>query len=172
MQEMSEKGYQIEYTQERFNQLSTNPQTDKIDEKFIFEGKGGLKEEDEGLYTNLHRPDNKDIDLDFQVDSPEGFTFLDHKGMVDFKNLAKKRKDISHFPSHKTVAYNMGRDIPDPKERFVGLPKGPESLDNVLHLVNFNKIRDPPEKRGLVSAVINRAEDASGGPNIRFINYE
>ncbi len=66
----------------------------------------------------------------------------------------------------------MGKDIPSQKERFVGLPLGPKSANEVLHLVNFDKIRNYLEKPSLVSAVLNGAEDAGCGDNIAFINFE
>ena len=58
MQEISEKGYKLECSQERFNELSTNPQTGAIDEKSLIEAKGGLQGEVQGMYTNLRRPTN------------------------------------------------------------------------------------------------------------------
>ena len=98
--------------------------------------------------------------------------FVDHKGMIDFQSLADQGKDISKFPSHVTVAYRMGQDIPSQKERFIGFSQGPKSANEVLHLVNFANIRNPLEKLSLVSAVLNGAEDAGYAENIAFINYE
>jgi len=77
--------------------------------------------------------------------------------MIDFQSLADQGKDISRFPTHETVAYRMGQDIPSQKERFMGLPQGPK---NSL------------EKPSLVSVVLNGAEDAGCGDNIAFINFE
>ena len=126
------------------------------------------------MYKNLRRPANPDVRLDFEAtDIKTGNTiFVDHKGMIDFQSLADQGKDISRFPRHETVAYRIEQDIPGQKERFIGLPGGPKSTDEVLHLVNFDNIRNSLEKPSLVSAVLNGAEDAGGGDNISFINYE
>lgn len=108
MQEISEKGYELECSQERFNKLSTNPQTDSIDEKLLIEAKRGLQGEAQGMYKNIRRPSNKAVDLDFEMDSSKGYTHVDYKTPIDFQDLADKKKiDVSNFPSLQTVAYNM-----------------------------------------------------------------
>ena len=174
MEDMSQKGIEVECDQQRFNDLSVNQETGAIDEKSIFEAKGGLQGEGQKMYNNLSRPANPDVRLDFEAtDIKTGKRiFVDHKGMIDFQSLADQGKDISRFPSHETVAYRMGQEIPSQKERFIGLPQGPKSANEVLHLVNFDKIRNSLEKPFLVSAVLNGAEDAGCGDNIAFINFE
>jgi hypothetical protein len=133
-----------------------------------------LQGEGQKMYTNLSRPANPDVRLDFEAtDINTGKRiFVDHKEMIDFQSLADQGKNISRFPSHEAVAYRLGQNIPSQKERFVGLPQGPESAYEVLQLVNFNKIRNSLEKPSLVSAVLNGAEDADCGDNIAFINFE
>jgi len=74
MQEISKKGYELECSQERFNELSTNTQTGSFDEKSLIEAKGGLQGEAQGMYTNIRRPSNKAVDLDFEIDSSKGYT--------------------------------------------------------------------------------------------------
>jgi hypothetical protein len=174
MEDMSQKGIEVECDQQRFNDLSVNRETGVIDEKSIFEAKGGLQGEGQKMYKNLSRPANPDVRLDFEATHIKTGKriFLDHKGMIDFQSLADQGKDISRFPSHETVAYRMGQDIPSQKERFIGLPQGPKSANEVLHLVNFDKIRNSLEKPSLVSAVLNGAEDSGCGDNIAFINFE
>ena len=174
MEDMSQKGIELECDQQRFNDLSVNQETGAIDEKSIFEAKDGLQGEGQKMYKDLHRPANPDVRLDFEAtDIKTGNRiFVDHKGMIDFQSLADQGKDISRFPSHETVAYRMGQDIPSQKERFIGLPQGPKSANEVLHLVNLDKIRNSLEKPSLVSAVLNGAEDAGCGDNIAFINFE
>jgi len=174
MEDMSQKGIELECDQQRFNDLSVNQETGTIDEKFIFEAKGGLQGEGQKIYENLRRPANPDVRLDFEAtDIKTGNRiFVDHKGMIDFQSLADQGKDISRFPSHERVADRMGQDIPSQKERFVGLPQGPKSANEVLQVVNFDKIRNDFEKLSLVSAVLNGAEDAGCGDKIAFINFE
>ena len=173
MQKISEKGYELECSQERFNELYTNPQTSSIDEKSLIEAKGGLQGEAQGMYKNLRRPSNKDVDLDFEIDSSKGYTHVDYKTPIDFDDLAEKKGIyISNFPSLETVAFNMGKESVDQKERFIGLDKGPKSRDDVLHLYNFKNIRNNAEKPFLVQAVLNGAEQAGYTDGILFLNYE
>ena len=172
--EMNDKGYQANISEDRFLELSTNPQTGVFDEKSIFEAEGGLQAEVEGLYSNLRRTNNPKVDLDFEATSVQtGQTiFVDHKGMIDFASLADKGIDTSGFPTHESVAFNMGKDSVAQKERFIGLNKGPKSRDDVLHLYNFKNIRNNAEKPFLVQAVLNGAEQAGYNDGIFFFNYE
>ena len=172
--EMNDKGYQANISEDRFLKLSTNPQTGVFDEKSIFEAEGGLQGEVEGLYSNLRRTNNPKVDLDFEATRVQtGQTiFVDHKGMIDFASLADKGIDTSGFPTHESVAFNMGKDSVDQKERFIGLNKGPKSRDDVLHLYNFKNIRNNAEKPFLVQAVLNGAEQAGYTDGILFLNYE
>ena len=102
MSKMKKKGYEINIPEERFLELSTNPQTGQYDKKSIFETEGGLELEAKGMVNNLRRPDNPKVDLDFvaeRVSSGETI-FMDHKGMIDFGSLSDKGIDISGFLSH------------------------------------------------------------------------
>jgi hypothetical protein len=173
MQEMSEKGYELECSQERFNELSTNPQTGSPDEKSLIEAKGGLQGEAQGMYTNIRRPSNKAVDLDFEIDSSQGYTHVNYKTPIDFQDLAdKKGIDVSNFSSLETVAYNMGKKIPPQKEEFCGLPGGPKSPDNVLHVVNLGLIRDSNQKQNMIDRVLKGAEEKSDNTvGIYFLNY-
>ena len=36
------------------------------------------------MYTNIRRPSNKAIDLDFEIDSSKGYTHVDYKTPIDF----------------------------------------------------------------------------------------
>ena len=172
--EMNDKDYQGNISEDRFLELSTNPQTGGFDEKSIFEAEGSLQGEVEGLYSNLQRTNNPKVDLDFQATSVQtGQTiFVDHKGMIDFGSLGDKGIDTSGFPSHESVAFNMGKDSVDQKNRFVGLDKGPKSKTDVLHLYDFKNIKNNAEKPVLVQAVLNGAEQAGYTDGILFLNYE
>lgn len=173
MQEISKKGYELECSQERFNELSTNPQTGSPDEKSLIEAKGGLQGEAQGMYTNIRRPSNKAVDLDFEIDSSKGYTHVDYKTPIDFQYLADNNGiDVSNFPSLETVAYNMGKKIPPQKEEFCGLPGGPKSPENVLHVVNLDLIRDSNQKQNMIDSVLKGAEDKSDNTaGIYFLNY-
>ena len=141
MSKMKKKGYEVNISEDRFLELSTNPQTGQYDEKSIFETKGGLELEANGMVNNLRRPDNPKVDLDFvaeRVGSGETI-FIDHKGMIDFGSLSDKGIDISSFPSHESVAFNIGKDSVHQKGKFIGMDQGPASRGEVVHLYNIGK---------------------------------
>lgn len=175
MQEISKKGYELECSQERFNELSTNPQTGSPDEKSLVEAKGGLQREAQGIYTNIRRPSNKavDLDFDFEIDSLKGYTHVEYKTPIDFQNLAdNKGIDVSNFPTLEKVAYDIGLKIPPQKEKFCGLPGGPKSPDNVLHVVNLDLIRDSNQKQNMIDSVLKGAKKKSHNTaGIYFLNY-
>lgn len=173
MERMSDEGYELDCSQERFSKLSTNPQTGIIDKKSLIEAKGGLQGEAQGMYKNIRRPSSPYVDLDFEIDSDNGYTHVDYKTPIDFQDLVEKRGlDISRFPSLDTVAYNMGKKIPTQKETFCGLPRGPKSPDEVLHVVNLDLIRDSNQKQTMIDRVLQGAEDKSNNTTgIYFLNY-
>ena len=126
----------------------------------------------------MRRPDNPKVDLDFvaeRVGSGETI-FIDHKGMIDFGSLSDKGIDISGFPSHETshesVAFNMGKDSVDQKGKFIGTDQGPASMGEVVHLYNFENIRNRTETPLLMQAVLNGAGQAGYMDGIIFLNYE
>lgn len=92
--------------------------------------------------------------------------------MIDFASLADKGIDTSGFPTHESVAFNMGKDSVDQKGRFIGLDKGPKSRDAILHLYNFKNIRNNAKIPFLVQAVLNGAKQAGYTDVIRFLNSE
>ncbi len=158
IQKISEKGCELECSQERFNELSTNPQTGSFNEKSLIEAKGGLQGEAQGMYINIRRPINKVVDLDFEIDSSNGYTHVDCKTPIDFQYLAdNERIDVSNFPSLETVTYNMVRKITLQKERFCGLADGPINPENVLHVVNLDLIRDSNQKQNMIDSVLKGA---------------
>jgi len=98
--------------------------------------------------------------------------FIDHKGMIDFGSLSDKGIDISGFPSHESVAFNMGKDSVDQKGKFIDMDQGPTSIEEVVHLYNFENIRNRTEIPILMQAVLNGAEQAGYMDGIIFLNYE
>lgn len=99
-----------------------------------------LELQDKGLVNNLRRPDNPHVDLDFvaeRVSSGETI-FIDHKRMIDFGSLSDKEIDICGYPSHETVAFDMGKKSVDQKKKFIGMDKGPASMEEVVHLYIYN----------------------------------
>ena len=58
------------------------------------------------------------------------------------------------------------------KEEFCGLPGGPKSPENVLHVVNLDLIRDSHQKQNMIDSVLKGAEDKSDNTAaIYFLNY-
>lgn len=157
-----------------FLELATNQQTGVFDEKTIFEAQGSLEGELKGFYKDVKHTTNPKVDLDYEVTCVKTGKrlFLDHKGMIDFGSLADQGINVANFPTHEEVAFKMGKDSVGQKERFLGLEKGPQSLDDVLHLYNFKNIRNPDEIPGLMQAVLNGAEQAGYTDGVRFLNYE
>jgi len=126
------------------------------------------------MVNNLRRPDNLKVKLDFMAKHfGSGETiFIDHKGMIDFGSLVDKGIDIRGFPDHQTVAFNMGKDSVDQKIRHLGLDQGPASMEEVVHLYNFEKIRNRDEVPLLMQAVFTGAESKNYTDGIIFLNYE
>jgi hypothetical protein len=162
-EDMAQKGLEVECDQQRFNDLCVNQQLDVVDDKSVFEAKGCLQGEGEKLYKNLRRPTNPDVKLDFEAtDIKTGKRiFVDHKGMIDFQSLADRGLDISRLQSHQETAFSMGQNIPNQKKIYIGLPQGPKSENEVLHLVNFVNMRNSSEKTFLVQAVLDGAKNES-----------
>ena len=66
----------------------------------------------------------------------------------------------------------MGKKIPPQKEEFCGLPGGPKSPENLLHVVNLDLIRDSNQKQNMIDSVLKVAEDKSSDTaGIYFLNY-
>lgn len=120
MQEMSEKGQKLECSQKIFNELSTNSQTNIIDEKSWINAKRGLQGQAQGMYKNIRRPSNKSVDLDCDIDSSKDYTHVNYKTLIDFQDSTENKGiDLSNFPSLETIIYNMGKTISTQKNSFV-----------------------------------------------------
>jgi len=57
--------------------------------------------------------------------------------MIDFGGLLNKGINIPGFPSHKSVAFNMGKDSVDQQRKFIGMNQGPASIEEVVDLYNL-----------------------------------
>ena len=66
----------------------------------------------------------------------------------------------------------MGKDSVDQKRRFIGMDQGPASMEEVVHLYNFENIRNRTETPLLMQAVLNGAEQSGYMDGIIFLNYE
>ena len=66
----------------------------------------------------------------------------------------------------------MGKDSVDQKRKFIGMDQGPASMEEVVHLYNFENIRNRTETPLLMQAVLNGTEQAGYMNGIIFLNYE
>lgn len=98
--------------------------------------------------------------------------FLDHKRMIDFGKLAESGIDTSGFPSHEKVTFDMGKDSVKQKLNYIGFDQGPKSKEEVIHIYNFEDIRDRTEVPFLMQAVLNGSEQAGCTDDNFFLNYE
>ena len=92
--------------------------------------------------------------------------------MSDFGSLSDKGIDISGFPSHQSVGFNMGKDSVDQKRKFIGINQGSASMGKVVHLYNFENIRNRAETPLLMQVVLNGAEQAGYMDGITFYKFE
>ena len=176
IKKMKDKNLSHKVSKERFCDLCINSQTRCFDEKSIFEVQGGLQLEAQGIISNLRRIKNSNAELDFKCElvKTQETIFLDHKGMIDFNQLAiDKNTDVSYFPTHESVAFNMGKSSIAQKERFLGFENGPNSTSEVFHVYNFDKMLNSTEKPYLVKAVMDGI-DMMGGDQSKgfFINFD
>ena len=65
----------------------------------------------------------------------------------------------------------MGKDSVTQKETFIGLDQGPASIEEVVHLYNFENIRNRNDIPLLIQAVLNGSEQAGYTDGIIFLNY-
>jgi hypothetical protein len=92
--------------------------------------------------------------------------------MIDFDKLAEKGHNRTKFPQHKDVAFNMGYDAFVQKQNHLGLDQGPVNMGQVVHVYNFEDLRDRNEVPFLMEAVKNGAKKAGYTEGIIFINHE
>jgi hypothetical protein len=93
---------------------------------------------------------------------------MDLKTPIDFKTVGKDRWK---FPSYYKVGYNMGDSLTKQKKAHLGLPQGPKSENEVLHVINLDQI-DPSDKESIIRGVFEGAKAAGCTciDKIKFIN--
>ena len=158
LQEMKSKGHfvdEIDCDLERFEKLSTNPETNFITRKAINEAKTILQSEQENLITNARRPNLKkgEPNLDFVVDGPGSYKYVDVKNPIDPRKFPPAKEKPESF---NKMAKRIGEKITKQKG----------GSDNVLHIVDLEQI--PPEvKENITKKII---EGAGSPKDIKFIN--
>lgn len=140
---------------DRFDQLSRNPETGINDKKSTIEAVTILQAEHKSLVINPRRPDLNagEPNLDFVVSGPGNYKFVDVKNPIDpstFPTTKEKTETVIE------MAKRMGKKI--------ARQKG--GSDDVLHIVDMEKF--PSDKK---TEFIQGLIEGAGGPDhINFIN--
>ena len=158
------------YDQEKFKELSKDPNAKKtvFHKTTVDEARSALHAEMEGHIENpqrLDQPFTKSVDLDFKVDGPYPFTHVDIKHPVGSEILQKQNSPMDL----ETMAYKMGGKLVDQKNRFCNLEQGPNTSENVLHIVDLAYVPSH-EKEIIKEYCLKGAEDAGGSEGILFLN--
>ena len=90
--------------------------------------------------------------------------------ILKLKNASLGRIDLHYFRKFKVT--DQDDQLENFMEKCCQSDPSPQSPDEVLHLINFDKIRNSIDKPGLLNAVLQGAEDIGSALDIKFINYE
>ena len=155
------------YDQERFKKLAKDPKANKevFHKTTVDEARTAIQAEIEGLVDNpqrIEQPICKSIDLDFKVDGPALYTHMDVKHPVGSEILIKQNSPYTL----QEIANNMGKSIVKQKERFCGFEQGPESSENVLHIIDLAYV--PSHEKEIVKEYCLKGAGSSKG--IEFLN--
>jgi hypothetical protein len=93
--------------------------------------------------------------------------WADAKAPVSSYTLAKEKPPRTL----EQEGYNLGASAVRQKYRFVGRENGPETADNVLHVVDLYKL--PPEEKDLmIEYVLRGAKDQGSDKLFLFLNSD
>ena len=159
----------------RFRELSINPQTKHFEQNFVDEAKGALKLEADGVVKNVRRPDNPEIDLDFECYHIRGDQniFLDRKVMKNFALLRDKKTglpiDTSNYPRPATEAYKNGARAVNQQKRWAEAANG-TPIYEFLDCIEFRGSKEI----GIIFAAFLEGVEKHGGDigTVLFANYE
>jgi hypothetical protein len=156
-------------SEERFKKLARDPNAKgyKFDRITVEEARAVVQAEIEGLVVNaarLDKPYAKSVDLDYKIDGPYPYTHVDIKHPVGSEILRKQNRTIDL----ETMARNMAKKIDRQKRTFCGLEEGPESPENVLHIVDLAYVPSH-EKEFVKKTILNTSSSVDG---IKFLNDE
>lgn len=158
------------YDQEKFQELSKDPRANKevFHKTTVDEARTAIHAEIEGLVDNpqrIEQPICKSVDIDFKVEGPAPYTHMDVKHPVGSEILRKQNSPYTL----QEMAHNMGASIVKQKERFCELEQGPESSENVLHIIDLAYVSSH-EKEIVKEYCLKGAEDAGSSEGIKFLN--
>lgn len=155
-------------SEEKFKQLATDPRSGSISRVSIDEARGAVQAEIEGKLIQPRRPDvevAKRVDLDMKTEGPGPWTHADLKHPIGSEMLRKQGQSISL----EDMSENIGRKIVKQKQKFVGLEGGPESSENVGHIVDLAYVPDF-EKEIVKENILKGARNAGSDEGIVFLN--
>ena len=157
------------FSKEKFMELAQDPKANKLVflKTTVDEARAAIQLEMKGIIKNVSRIDKpycKSVDLDFKIDGPGPYTYLDVKHPVGSQILKKQGQTIDI----QTMAYRMGENCIDQKTRFCGLEQGPKSPENVLHVVDLGYV-PLYEKEIVKEYCLKGAQDAGTSEGILFI---
>jgi hypothetical protein len=155
------------YDQERFKELAKNPRANKevFHKTTVDEARTALQSEMEGIIDNpqrIEKPICKPVDLDFEVNGPAPYTHMDVKHPVGSEILRKQNSPYTL----QEMANNMGKSIVKQKERFCELEQGPESSENVLHIIDLAYV--PSHEKEIIKEY--SLKGAGSSKRIKFLN--
>ena len=155
------------YDQEKFLKLSKDPRANKevFHKTTVDEARTALQTEMERIVDNpqrIEKPICKSVDLEFKVDGPAPYTHMDVKHPVGSEILRKQNSPYTL----QEMANNIGESIVKQKERFCELEQGPESSENVLHIIDLAYVPSP-EKEIVKEYCLKGAGSSEG---IKFLN--
>lgn len=171
------KSEYLETQNERiFRECSINPQTGKQDHKSVLETRAVLQAKRKGLLTDVSRPKNPKVDLDFEVKGLgryENITHVDVKTPASLQALQEQGIKPSGPKTYSKMGKLMGGKLVKQKARFCGLEGGPEGPENVLHIIDFRNIPTYTNKSTIATHLLEAAERAGNTTeNILFLNFE
>ena len=99
----------------------------------------------EGIVDNpqgIEKPICKSVDIYLKVNGPAPYTHMDGKHPVVSEILRKQNSPYTL----QEMANNMGESIVKQKERFCEFEQGPESSENVLHIIDLAYVPSPEKE--------------------------
>lgn len=157
-------------------ECSINPQTKKQDQKSIDETKSILQAKREGTVSDVSRPENPLIDLDFRAKGLKNYdniTHVDIKTPPSLEKFELQRMKVSGPNTYDKIATSMGNKLPTQKARFCGLKDGPVGPENVVYLIDLRNIPNYRDKAIVVRNVLDAAQRAGNTTeNIIFLNFD
>ena len=155
---LSKRFHTKKYDEKNFKRLAKDPKAKKevFHKTTVDEARTAIYAEIEGIVDNpqrIEQPICKSIDLDFEIDGPAPFTHMDTKHPVGSEILVKQNSP----DTLQEMAYNMGKSLVKQQERFCGLEQGPESSENVLHIIDMAYV--PSHEKEIVKEFQNYMDD-------------